>query len=255
MADLLDSQISKDLSVYPNPDIENDTSCMGILQKELEKRQPLTLNRLGLFSSKQGVNQSFTDYVAMIKKKSETADISNFTADNILSYILLSGCNDQGILEEVLKISRNPDFEQICKIGTNLEISRTVLEALPGAQGQFQKRNQSLKISNRKDKAEKESKRHPANDKLEALQFFKREGICHRCGTEGEHKCKVRSDTKCFKCSHSGHYGRMCLNYNSSSSSDNDSDLSETDQAEERERADRESSNSEQNQSDESDNE
>ena len=48
---------------------------------------------------------SFTDYVAMVKKKSETADISNFNADNILSYILLSGCSDQGILEEVLKLS------------------------------------------------------------------------------------------------------------------------------------------------------
>ena len=63
----------------------------------------------------------FKDYVAMIKKKSETADVSNFTADSILSYILLSGCNDQGILEEVLKISRNPDFEQICKMRAELE--------------------------------------------------------------------------------------------------------------------------------------
>ena len=91
---------------------------------------------------------SFSDYIALVKKKSETADTSSFTTDNILSYIVLSGCNDQEILEEVLKLSKNPDFEQIVQIGTNLEVSRSILHALPGAQAPAQ--NRAYKVTSNK---------------------------------------------------------------------------------------------------------
>ena len=148
LSNLLDSQISEDLPVFPDPETPEDTSsCMTLLQEELERTHPLTLRRLALFSTKQA-NMSFSDYIALVKKKSETADTSSFTTDNILSYIVLSGCNDQDILEEVLKLSKNPDFEQIVRIGTNLEVSRSILQALPGAQALSQ--NRSFKVTGRK---------------------------------------------------------------------------------------------------------
>ena len=145
LASLLDSQIDDTLAVYPDPEIPNDNSCMEVLQKAIEVRFPLTLRRLGLFTIKQN-SLSFSDYVAKIKKRAETADIGNLSADNVLSYVLLSGCNDSIILEEVLKLSKNPDFDQIVKIGTNLEVSRSILKALPGTHSQNQ--NRSFKISN-----------------------------------------------------------------------------------------------------------
>ena len=160
----------------------------------------------------------------------------------------LSGCSDQIILEEILKKSRNPGFEQIVQLGTNLKVSRTIVEKLPGtkAKGQSQKQNQLLKLSNKKDYAVDEPERHLKDYKKQKLKFFKKEGICHKCGNEGEHSCKVRSDTQCFKCSHFGHYGRMCLNFYSSSSSD-------TSEAE-NDRESSQSSDSERNQNDDHEN-
>ena len=147
LSNLLDSQISENLPIFPDPQTPDDTSsCMTLLQVELERRHPLTLRRLALFSTKQA-SMSFSDYIALVKKKSETADTSSFTTDNILSYIVLSGCNDQEILEEVLKLSKNPDFEQIVRIGTNLEVSRSILQALPGSQTTSQHR--AYKVTSR----------------------------------------------------------------------------------------------------------
>ena len=37
LANLLDSHISQDLSVYPDPNIVGDDSCIGLLQKEIER--------------------------------------------------------------------------------------------------------------------------------------------------------------------------------------------------------------------------
>ena len=203
LANLLDSHISDDLSVYPDPDIEGNQSCIGLLQMEIEKRHPLTLRRLELFSTKQDVNMTFSDYVALVKKKSETADVSNFDADNILAYILLSGCNDQSILEEILKLSKDPDFELIVKIGTNLEVSRHILTELPGHSQHNEKEQRCLKIDTKENQMFKRNR----------LEELKSRGICRRCGSKEtrNHKCPVRHDSVCFSCSKTGHYSKVCF--------------------------------------------
>ena len=224
LANLLDSHISQDLSVYPDPNIAGDDSCIGLLQKEIEKRHPLTLRRLALFSTKQNVSMSFTDYVAMVNKKSETADISNFDADNILSYILLSGCSDQGILEEVLKLSKNPDFEQIVKIGTNLEVSRSILQALPGVHQNRANLNSSYKLTGKKnyytrsqaarthdmDRDQTRSKVFKSTNYM--IEDMKRRNICIRCGKFkciNMKNCPMASKT-CDKCNRRGHIAPAC---------------------------------------------
>ena len=74
LGNLLDSQISDKLEIFPNPDTPDDnSSCMTLLQTELEARCPLTIRRLALFSTKQA-QMSFSDFVALVKKKAETAD-------------------------------------------------------------------------------------------------------------------------------------------------------------------------------------
>ena len=223
LANLLDSHISQDLSVYPDPNIVGDDSCIGLLQKEIEKRHPLTLRRLALFSTKQNVNMSFTDYVAMVKKKSETADISNFNSDNILSYILLSGCSDQGILEEVLKLSKNPDFEQLVKIGTNLEVSRSILQALPGAHQNRANLNSSYKLTGKKNyyarsnTAQKHDMTQDQTSKIfkstnYMIEDMKKQNICIRCGKFkciNMKNCPMASKT-CDKCNRRGHIAPAC---------------------------------------------
>ena len=223
LANLLDSHISQDLSVYPDPNIAGDDSCIGLLQKEIEKRHPLTLRRLALFSTKQNVNMSFTDYVAIVKKKSETADISNFNSDNILSYILLSGCSDQGILEEVLKLSKNPDFEQLVKIGTNLEVSRSILQALPGTHQSRANLNSSYKLTGKKnyDARSHAAQKNDINQDQPSKIFkstnymiedMKKRNICIRCGKFkciNMKNCPMASKT-CDKCNRRGHIAPAC---------------------------------------------
>ena len=131
---------------------------------------------------------SFSDYIALVKKKSETADTSSFNTDNILSYIVLSGCNDQEILEEVLKLSKNPDFEQIVRIGTNLEVSRSILQALPGSKTPIQ--NRSYKTTGR-------NKKHVQ---------------CTRCGSYKHtyDSCRLPLQTQCYNCRKKGHLSMVC---------------------------------------------
>ena len=159
MANLLESQISEDLPVFPDPETPgDDSSCIKLLKEELEKRFPLPLRRLAWFSTKQG-NMAFSDFISLIKKKGDTVEASSFTTDNIYSYIALSGCNDNDILEEVLKMAgSNPEFEQIVQIGTNLEVSRSILHALPG--GQSSSHNKTFKIT---------GKSHYSRQKLKSI--------------------------------------------------------------------------------------
>ena len=237
LSNLLDSQISDDMGVYPDEDIQDDISCMSLLQTLMESRHPLALRRLALFSTKQGQSQNFSDYVAAVKKKAEAADTANFDSDSILSYILLSGSNDQEILEEILKLDRNPSFDQIVKIGTNLEISRSILNALPSANMSGTQQNRSFKIVDKKGYSSfKKTGGHilPApdsgghflpskhnkkteNPKNEFFKMCKIKKICTKCGSKlydenKPHKCPVRSDSVCFLCAKVGHFSRICLN-------------------------------------------
>ena len=183
------------MTVFPDPQTPGDpSSCITLLQTELEKRCPLTLRRLALFSTKQR-GSTFSDYIALVRKKSETADTSSFTSDNILSYIVLSGCDDNDILEEVLKMYKNPNFEEIVRIGTNLEVSRSILNALPG--GQTPSQNRTFKMS---------------STKLNKKSQGKAEKRCMRCGSF-QHKSKnfrIDDDVKCYNCNRCGHLSYVC---------------------------------------------
>ena len=158
---------------------------MTLLQTELEARCPLTIRRLALFSTKQA-QMSFSDFVALVKKKAETADTSSMNTDNILSYIVLSGCNDNDILEDILKYQKNPSFEEIVRIGTNLEVSRSIVHALPGSQ---YPQNKTFKVTGKK--------------------IPKR---CQRCGSYRHQRagCHVDEEVRCFKCGEEGHLSYIC---------------------------------------------
>ena len=224
LSNLLDSQIAEDLPIYPDPQTPEDTSsCMTLLQVEIERRHPLALRRLALFSTKQA-SMSFSDYIALVKKKSETADTSSFTTDNILSYIVLSGCNDQEILEEVLKLSKNPDFEQIVQIGTNLEVSRSILRALPGSQTTAQHR--AYKVTSRYKK--KRTNQTKTNERKTGVSEVEN-NRCNVCGSTNHHsmQCPVPPSTKCYKCGGSGHLSYVC-----ESEQETQSDINETENAE-----------------------
>ena len=197
------------MTVFPDPQTPGDpSSCITLLQTELEKRCPLTLRRLALFSTKQR-GSTFSDYIALVRKKSETADTSSFTSDNILSYIVLSGCDDNDILEEVLKMYKNPNFEEIVRIGTNLEVSRSILNALPG--GQTPSQNRTFKMS---------------STKLNKKSQGKAEKRCMRCGSfqHRSKNCSIDDDVKCYICNRRGHLSYICPEQESEQDSEQESE-------------------------------
>ena len=112
----------------------------------------------------------------------------------IYSYIALLGCSDPTILEEVLKMYKNPTFEQIVQIGTNLEVSRSILEAFPGGQAQSHNKTFKIKSSKKDTKEEEEQKR------------------CKRCGSFRHQKkdCLIDKGVQCLKCQNYGHLSYIC---------------------------------------------
>ena len=251
LARLLDSIMEDTLPVFPDPLTPNDKSCcMQLLQNELERRFPLTLCRLDLFTVKQGENETFTDFISKLKKKSETADISNFSADSILSYIVLAGCNDQNILEEVLKLSKTPDFESICKVGTNLEVARSIMGALPGIKSPAHN-NHLYKITAKKQNNHQLESRYARDHRKQqsshskALQKLRDSGCCTRCG-QASHKnkedCPVKKGSLCHNCGRKNHWKFACV-FDSHDKDDSDSESESETSENEPENSENESEN------------
>ena len=223
MGNLLDSQIFENLTFLPDLNTpEDNSSCMILLQTELEARYPLNIRRLALFSTKQG-QMSFSDFIALIKKKAETADTSSMNTDNILSFIVLSGCNDNVILEDVLKSHKNSSIEEIIRIGTNLEVSRTIVQALPGAQ-----ENKILKIIGAKPKNMKEKR-------------------CQRCGSYRHKKenCPINKEVSFFKCGEEGHLSYICQEEDQEENQESGKDDENSEEDEENQESDKDSSEAE----------
>ena len=144
LSNILDSKITDDLPVFCiNPD---DDSCLKLLEEEIETRNPLTLTRLALFNAQQGKRQSFKDYVAHMQKLQESADLANFTPDAMMGFLLLAGLKDSEILEEILKKSPAPDFNEMVKIGKAIELRRDLMTKMN--QGE----NKGSVLAVRKDK-------------------------------------------------------------------------------------------------------
>ena len=142
--------------------------------------------------------------------------------DNILSYILLSGCNDNDILEDVLKYQKNPSFEEIVRIGTNLEVSRSIVHALPGSQ---YPQNKTLKVTGkRSQKGNQKSYKVKWGEKQTtqsrvfkstnlALEDLKKRRLCTKCA---KYKCTnknncIPSTFQCRKCFKYGHFATSCV--------------------------------------------
>ena len=142
--------------------------------------------------------------------------------DNILSYILLSGCNDNDILEDVLKYQKNPSFEEIVRIGTNLEVSRSIVHALPGSQ---YPQNKTLKVTGKRSKKGyqksykvKWGKKQTTQSRVFkstnlALEDLKKRRLCTKCA---KYKCTnknncIPSTFQCRKCFKYGHSATACV--------------------------------------------
>ena len=202
LSSLIDSKITDDLEVFSSN--EDGNSCIAILKLFMEKQNPIQLRRLHLFQTKQLPGEDFGSFVATLQKHQENADLANFTEDSIMGFLLLAGLNDPEILKEILEKSPAPSFADMIRIGSSIEITRSVIDRMHGTESTVKK----IK------------------------------SICKFCGNKScSEPCKAKYKI-CFKCGEQGHLKKCCDNFsvhNSSNSRSNDNNSGSNSSSEESE--------------------
>ena len=105
----------------------------------METKNPIQLRRLALFQCRQLPGQDFSQFVALLQRHQESADLANFSPDSMMGFLLLAGLNDSEILKEILKKPETPTFAEMIKIGSNKEITRSVMERMHGKEATVKK--------------------------------------------------------------------------------------------------------------------
>jgi len=81
-----------------------DDSCMAYLQQEFDAQYPLQNRRLEFFHYKQQSGQLMSDFALKLKRLWEQADIHKIDPEELLVYRYMTGCTDQKLRNELLKI-------------------------------------------------------------------------------------------------------------------------------------------------------
>ena len=101
-------------------------SCLSLLRDEFNSRYPIGSRRLDFFSSYQESGQLFSDYMVKARMLWLEADIEHLGGEGTLLYKYLSGCTDQELRCELLKICRfqSPSVDQFEEYVLNWETAR-----------------------------------------------------------------------------------------------------------------------------------
>ena len=164
--------------------IDEEVTCLDIIDAEFIKRYPITTRRHDLIQHRQQKGQPLTAYINNMLALRRDADIAQLSPEDWLANLIIAGTIDDEAKKELMKID-NPDMEKVRKAANTHEKQQNSLKPAAGTSRAFQiKSNSTGKTI-----------------------------MCYACGEAG-HKsvdCKKNKESlKCTKCKRTGHLAKIC---------------------------------------------
>lgn len=110
--------LHSDLCVGVDEDLEKATSidaCYLVIEQHFLELKPLFTRRLALFRMKKN-GRTFKDFCADLRRKAREAELHSITPAQLMVFLALAGCRDDGPLFLKLRETRDPDLTDLtCK--------------------------------------------------------------------------------------------------------------------------------------------
>jgi hypothetical protein len=216
-----------------NMAIKGNDSVYEILDHIFDIRYPTFNKRLEYFRLRQAPRQSFSDWVAKLLQRSETADIAKLTLEEINLFRILTGTTDEELRKRLFLI-QEPTLAKVKAEGQRYEALTAAENALQKerskarqvthkAQSQDNRRYKQPTSYRNRNNASTYKKNNPrgrgrqgykknARNKTAIPKFLQNK--CLRCGsaTHATKDCKIpQAKLYCKHCKAKGHVDKVCL--------------------------------------------
>ena len=147
----LDANLSNHVSVTAQGDtpimiyedqIDEEITCLDIIDAEFIKRYPLTTRRHDLIQQRQQKGQPLTAYINNMLALGRDADIAQLSPEDWLANLIISGTIDDEAKKELMKIE-NQDMEKVRKAANTHEKQQNSLKPVAGTSRAFQIKSNS----------------------------------------------------------------------------------------------------------------
>ena len=194
-------------------EVWTDDGLVAILTDLFNARYPLFSRRMDFFRFQRTKGQAVSSFIAKLVQLGTEADLNSLTTDDVLSFRVLSGMNDDTLFEKIDEMSPPPDFKGIMKRVSTYEGTQAAKKSIH----QLPTSSTAAKVAQTKGGKPKnqQSQKTRAMITPESLR-----GRCGRCG-HGRHTTRdcPRNDLTCYTCGKPNHTSLVCLQeYNASRS-------------------------------------
>ena len=166
-----------------------DLTCIQALERDFINRYPMTSRRHELLQAKQARGELMSTYSAKINGLIEDSDIMNCGIEELVATILICGCTNDELKEELMKLVKP----------TRADANRAI--------DNYEQRKSDMKRTS-------EAKAYVAkSDKGKKKEVEKKEPTCWLCGNNGHRSTECRKkkeDLYCKKCKRKGHVTKIC---------------------------------------------
>ena len=200
----------------PSSKHPNEPTCIQLLTTTWAANQPVTTRRLKLFRHKQADGQAFSDYLAQHADLEVGCDLSTMTPEDMYVMTILSGCIDDALLDELLKINngRPENRRQIAERTEQVEQRRATSAGIlnptsASAITNHQRRKQAdMSPTNKPTTAQRNPQPLPLAVKGRCLTCGSRSHLRKFCPPD------VREKVKCDHCNTQGNHDTdVCITH------------------------------------------
>ena len=125
-------------------EIDEEETCLDIIDAELIKRYPITTRRHNLIQQRQQRGQPLTTYINNLLALGRDADIARLRPEDCLANLIIAGTVDEEAKKELMKIN-NPDMEKVRKAANTHKKQQNSLKPAANTSKAFQIKTNSNK--------------------------------------------------------------------------------------------------------------